>query len=194
MTNSVFIGEALENGKRSLYWRSLKNPMIWGTDIGAAEIVGDKMCSKWTFGPKKCFEVYRVGENRYESSLGGNLLATWYSGKQEYETSKDKVKLTGAELKKLSSQYAVSAGINKLSSSVWIVINHDGGKQDLYWRSLAKPGLSGSWIGSAQIVGDQRCLKWTFGQKKCCDVYRVTEDQYETFYGGMLESFYYRLK
>jgi hypothetical protein len=194
MTNSVFITEVLENGKRILYWRSLQNSMIWGTDIGTAEVVGDKMCSKWTFSPQKCFDIYRVGENKYESYLGENLVAAWYSGQEGYETKKDKVKLTGDALKKLSSQYAVWAGVNKLFNNVWIIIYRDGGKRELYWQSLAKPGVSGSWLGTAQIVGDQRCLKWTFGQKKCYDVYRAGEDQYESWYGGMMESFYYRLK
>jgi len=36
--------------------------MVWGTAIGTAEIVGDKMCSKWTFGPEKCYDNYRVGK------------------------------------------------------------------------------------------------------------------------------------
>jgi len=78
--SALFFGfiEGLKNGKRSLYWRSLKNAMVWSTAIGTAEIVGDKMCSKWTFGPQKCYDNYRVGEDKYESWSGGMIDSPFY--------------------------------------------------------------------------------------------------------------------
>ena len=193
-TNSVYITEALENGKRNLYWRSLKNPIVWGTDIGITKIVSDKVCSKWSFGPETCFDVYRVGEDKYESRVGEHLLATWYKGKREYEPRKDKVKLTGAELKEQESQHAVFGGVNQRSQYVWMILRYGNGKRELYWRSLGKPGLSASWTGAARIVGDQMCTKYTFGPEKCYDIYRIGEDKYESWYGGLIDSSYYRLK
>ena len=193
-TDSSWIIEALENGKRSLYWQSLKNPIVWGTDIGTAEISGDQMCSKWTFGERSCFDFYRVGDDKYESYLGESLVATLYGVQREYETRKDKVKLTGAEIEKLYSQFAVFAGVNKAYSTVWMIRHYDGGKRETYWRSLTTPGLSGSGIGTARIVGDKLCAAGGSGAVKCYDIYRVGENKYESWIGGMIENFYYRLK
>lgn len=192
-SKSVGIIETLENGKRNLYWRRLATSIDWGTDIGTVEIVGDQVCSKWTFGPKSCFDVYRVGENKYESHLGGSLLVTWYRGQREYEPRKDKVKITGAELKETEPQYAVYGGIDHKNNSVWIIERPSSGKRVLYWRSLRKPGFSGSRLGTVEIVGDQGCQTFSWG-RNCYDYYRIGEDKYETWSGGMINSSYYRLK
>ena len=193
-TNWVWIIETLENGKRSVYWRSLANPIVSGTDIGTSKIVGDQLCEKWTFGPERCLDIYRIGEDKYESSLRGNLWSTFYRGQRTYETRKDKVKLTGAELKEEESQYAVVAGVDLIFKSVWIIIRPSSGKRELYWRSLRNPGLSGSRTGTTRIVGDQTCHKWNFGPEKCYDHYRVGKDKYESWLGGSISSVYYRLK
>jgi len=195
-TNGVYITEALENGKRNLYWQNLATPIVRGTDIGTTKIVDDQACSKWSFGPETCFEVYRVGEDKYESLVGDRLLATWYRGQGEYEPRKDKVKLTGAELKEEESQYSIIAGINlnPTRKNVWIMIRPSSGKRELYWRSLRKPGLSMSFTGTTRIVGDQSCTKWTFGPERCYDNYRVGEDKYESWTAGIIDSVYYRLK
>ncbi len=193
-TNSVYITEALENEKRNLYWQSLANPMVRGTDIGTTEIVGDQACSKWSFGPETCFNVYRVDEDKYESMSGESLAATWYRGQTLFQTSKDKVKLTGAELKERESHYGVFAGINQLTQAVWVMVRPDSGKREVYWRSLSKPGLSMSFTGTTRIVGDRSCTKWTFGPERCYDYYRVGEDKYESWSDGAFESVYYRLK
>jgi len=192
--NWVWIVEALENGKRSVYWRSLANPIMWGTDIGATKIVGDQVCSKWTFGPERCLDIYRVGEDKYESKLGGSLFSTWYEGQREYgETKKDKVKLTGAELKERESQYAVFAGINHNSKMVWIIIRPSSGKRELYFRSLRKPGLSMSLTGTARLDGDKVCMKYT-QPEKCYDIYRIGKDKYESWIYEGIDSTQYRLK
>jgi len=193
-TNSVYTTEALGNGKRNLYWQKLAKSIARGTDIGTTKIVGDQACSKWSFGPETCFDVYRVGEDKYQSWVGDRLLATWYKGQTAFEASKDKVKLTGAELKEQESQYAVLAGIDHSSQSVWIIIRPSSGKRELHWRSLSKPGLSMSYTGTTRIVGDQSCTKWTFGQERCFDNYRVGEDKYESWWAGTISSVYYRLK
>jgi hypothetical protein len=191
-SKNVGIIEVLENGDQKLYWR--KSSTIWGTDIGTLEIVGDQMCSKMTFGPKSCFDVYRVGEDKYESYLGEELLVTGYRGQRAYETRKDKVKLTESELKERESQYGVYAGVNQRRGSVHIVIRPSSGKRELYWRSLRKPGLSGAFTGTARIDEDQSCTKWTYGPERCTDFYRIGEDKYEIWIDGSIDSMNYKLK
>jgi hypothetical protein len=193
-TNGVYTTEALKNGKRNLYWQRLGNSLVRGTDIGTTKIVGDQACSKWSFGPETCFDVYRLGEDKYESRVGDRLLATWYRGQTAFEASKDKVKLTGAELKEEESQYAIWAGINHSFQSVWIMIRPSSGKRELYWRSLSNPGLSMSYGGTTRIVGDQQCTKWTFGPERCYDIYRTGEGKGETWFQGSLDSSFYNLK
>jgi len=193
-TNSVYVTEALKNGKRNLYWQSLKNSLLRGTDIGTTKIVDDQACSKWSFSPESCFDVYRVGEDKYESRVGESLLATWYKGQTAYDSSKNKVKLTGAELKEQESQYAVYAGVGHRFPSVWIMIRPSSGKRELYWRSLSNPGFSGWRPGTTRIVGDQPCTKWPFWSERCYDNYRIGENKYENRWGGVIDSVYYRLK
>lgn len=192
--NWVWIVEALENGKRSVYWRSLANPIMWGTDIGSTKIVGDQLCEKWTFGPERCFDIYRVGEDKYESWFDESLFSTWYKGKRKYEAKKDIVKLSEAELKERESQYAVFAGINHRTNSVWIIITPSSGKRELYFRSLGEPGLSMSLTGIARVDGDQVCTKYTRPTEKCYETYRIGEDRFEARLYGGTDSTYYKLK
>jgi hypothetical protein len=192
-TNWVWIVEALENGKRSVYWQSLANTNR-GTDIGSTKIVGDQACEKWSFGPERCFDIYRVGEDKYESWSGGSLSSTWYRGQREYETKKDKVKLTEAECKERESQYNVFAGISHSGNTVWIIITTGSGKRELYFRSLTNPGLSMSLMGTARVDGDQICTKYTRPTEKCYDTYRLGEDKFEARLYGSTDSTYYKLK
>ena len=39
----------------------------WGVRQGTARVDGDRLCTKWTNKSEICDEVYRVGENRYET-------------------------------------------------------------------------------------------------------------------------------
>jgi hypothetical protein len=190
----VSIVKMLEDGKLSLYWRSLANPLVWGTDIGTGKIVGDQSCLKWTFGPETCSDIYRVGEDKYESWSGGTLALTWYRGQIEFETSKDKIKLTGAELKEGENQYGVSAGVDKKNKTVSIVIDYPDGKRELYWQSFMKPGLSGSWTGTRRVVGDKFCHKLTFNPEMCFDVYQIDEDKSEIWSDEGIQVISYRLK
>ncbi len=191
--NWVWIIEALENGKRSVYWRSLANSIVSGTDIGTTKIVGDQFCEKWTFGPEKCFDLYRVDEDKYEFWLRKNLWSTFYTGQRAYETKKDKIKLTEAELKERETKYGVFAGVNQKTNFVWIIIRPSSGKRELYFRSLRKPGLSMSLTGTARLDGDQVCTKYT-RPEKCYDIYRTGKDKYEVWIYGALDSTQFKLK
>jgi hypothetical protein len=192
--NIVSIIENLENGKRSIFLRSLLEPSHWYTGMGTYKIVGDQLCTKWPGLPENCSDIYRVGEDKYESWSGGTLGATWYRGQREYETNKDKVKLTGAELKEEENQYSVSAGVNYKAKWVNIIVDYPDGKRELYWRSLSNPNNSAWWPGTKRIVGDQVCVKMRFGPESCVDIYRINEDQIEVWLGSDLVGTFYRLK
>jgi hypothetical protein len=189
--NSVWIIVSHGNGKRDIFWRSLVKPGLWMTNTGTAWIDGDSACSKWSnpSSRKSCYDVYRVGEDKYESWLQGSLVSTWFRGQTEYKEPKKKVKLTGTEIQRPG----VFAGIGHKSNNVWILWA-EGGKLEVYWRSLAILGFSGSDTTTERIEGDKSCIKWTFGPERCSDIYRIGEEKYESRLNGNLEGTYYKLK
>ena len=130
----VYIVVGHGNGKRDLYWRSLVKPGLWGMDTGNARIDGDYFCSKWS-NPgtrERCSDVYRVGEDKYETWFEGSLRATWFRGQTEYKEPKKKVKLTGAELQELFHEKpGVYAGIGHRNNNVWILWA-EGDKREVY--------------------------------------------------------------
>ena len=194
-SNSVFAIVSHGGGKRDIFWRSLADPVVWGTDVTTSKIVGDQLCSKWTFGPETCYDIYKVGEDKYEAVLKGNLVATWYRGEAgQWGTKKDKTKITGAELQDQFSKYAILAGINYQNNVLWILVHHDFGKRNIYWSSFRKPGLSGSSSGSLKIVDDQYCSKFGTRKERCFDFYRIGEDKYEMWLEGNFRSVAYQLK
>ena len=193
---SVWIIVGHGNGKRDIYWRSLVKPGLWMMNTGNARIDGDYLCSKWSNpgSRERCSDVYRVGEDKYESWSQGSLRATWFRGQTEYKEPKKKVKLTGAELQELFyKEPGVFAGIGHRTKSVWILWC-EGDKREVYWRSLTIPGWSGSDTTTARIDGDKSCMKWTWGPERCFDEYRIDENKYETRLNGNLEDTYYKLR
>ena len=193
---SVWIIVGHGNGKQDIYWRSLVKPGLWMMNTGTARLEGDKICHKWSNpgSQERCYDVYRIGEDKYESWLSGSLVTTWFRGQTEYKEPKKKVKLTGAELQKLFyKKPGVFAGIGHGHKSVWILWC-EGDKREVYWRNLAIPGWSGSDTTFAQLDGDKTCLKWTWGPERCFDEYRIDENTYETRLNGNLEDTYYKLK
>jgi hypothetical protein len=69
---------AYSNGTREVYWNDgIKS----GTDKGTHRIVGDQICVTWqnSFeGKEQCFEVFKIGESKYESWCKGKLAFTYY--------------------------------------------------------------------------------------------------------------------
>lgn len=193
--NTVWIIVNHGNGKRDLFWRSLVKSGLWMTMSGTARVVEDQLCSKWTFGPERCFDAYRIGEDKYESWLSGSLSSTYYGVQRaKGETKEDKVKLTGAELQEQFLTPSLNAGITYRTNSVWILWTYEGGKREVYWQSLSKPGVSGADTTTANVVEDQLCSKWSFGPERCYDIYRTGENTYDGWLHGKLDFTYYRLK
>ena len=66
------------NGTREVYWNDgLKS----GTDKGTHRIEGDQICVTWqnSFeGKEQCFEVFKIGESKYESWSNGKLAFSYY--------------------------------------------------------------------------------------------------------------------
>jgi hypothetical protein len=81
--NSVWIGTALGGGKRHFHWQSLgsKSPRApfpaEGELTGTATIVNDQQCTTG-YAENRCLDIYRVGENKYETWHGETLMTTWY--------------------------------------------------------------------------------------------------------------------
>jgi hypothetical protein len=69
---------AYSNGTREVYWNDgLKS----GTDKGTHRIGGDQICVTWqnSFeGKEQCFDVFKIGESKYESWTNGKLAFTYY--------------------------------------------------------------------------------------------------------------------
>ncbi len=73
-----FMVVAYANGTREVYWNDgLKS----GTDKGKHRIAGDQICVTWqkSFeGKEQCFEVFKIGESKYESWSNGKRAFTYY--------------------------------------------------------------------------------------------------------------------
>ncbi|MFT5730789.1 MAG: hypothetical protein ACI8PB_004979 [Desulforhopalus sp.] len=69
---------AYSNGTREVYWNDgIKS----GTDKGTHRIEGDQICVTWknSFeGKEQCFDVFKIGESKYESLSNGKLAFTYY--------------------------------------------------------------------------------------------------------------------
>lgn len=74
----IYMVVAYSNGTREVYWNDgIKS----GTDKGTHRIVGDQICVTWqnSFkGKEQCFEVFKIGESKYESWSKGKLAFTYY--------------------------------------------------------------------------------------------------------------------
>ncbi|UCH48843.1 MAG: hypothetical protein JSU95_03290 [Betaproteobacteria bacterium] len=76
VNDTVWIGTALGDGKRHIYWRS-HIYMTTGELTGTARIVNDQQCAVG-YAQDRCFDIYRVGSDKYESWSGETLFSTWY--------------------------------------------------------------------------------------------------------------------
>jgi len=81
--NAVWIGTALGGGKRHFHWQSLgsKSPRApfpaEGEITGTATIVNDQQCTRG-YAAERCFDLYRIGKDKYETWDGETLHSTWY--------------------------------------------------------------------------------------------------------------------
>jgi hypothetical protein len=81
--NAVWIGTALGGGKRHFHWQSLgsKSPRApfpaSGELTGTATIVNDQQCTTG-YAEDRCFDIYRIGKDKYETWDGETLNSTWY--------------------------------------------------------------------------------------------------------------------
>ena len=81
--NAVWIGTALGGGKRHFHWQSLgsKTPRApfpaEGELTGTATVVNDQQCAVG-YAEDSCLDLYRVGDNTYESWSGDTLVSTWH--------------------------------------------------------------------------------------------------------------------
>lgn len=69
---------AYANSTRDLYWN---DGVEFGTDSGTHRVVGDQSCVTWknTFGgEERCYDVYRIGVDKYQSWRNGKLEYTYY--------------------------------------------------------------------------------------------------------------------
>lgn len=69
---------AYANGTREVYWNDGVNS---GRDRGSHRIENDQICVTWqnSFeGKEQCFEVFKIGEAKYESVSNGKLVFTYY--------------------------------------------------------------------------------------------------------------------
>ena len=69
---------AYSNGTREVYWN---DGVKSGTDKGTHRIEGDQICVTWqnSFeGKEQCFEVFKIGESKYESWSNGKPAFTYY--------------------------------------------------------------------------------------------------------------------
>lgn len=108
----------------------------------------------------------------------------------------EKTKLTGSDIAKRISTYEVLAGVHKEPGLgfYFMVVAFQNGERDLYWNDGIK---SGTDTGTHRIAGDQICVKWTSsfdGQERCYEVYKIGEDQYESYWQGKLAFTYHKIR
>ncbi len=73
-----FMVVAYQNGTRELYWN---NGVKSGTDTGTHRFEGDQTCVTWkkSFeGKERCYDVYKIGDDKYESYWNGKLEFSYY--------------------------------------------------------------------------------------------------------------------
>ncbi len=65
------------DGKATLNWTTLYNT---GSSEGTWRVKGDKSCKKWDNirdGDERCWTIYKIGENEYQSFAEGSAGAKW---------------------------------------------------------------------------------------------------------------------
>ncbi len=65
------------DGTSTINWTSVSGT---GSDTGIWRVKGDKYCKKWDNiwdGDERCWTIYKIGDNKYQSFTGGSGGATW---------------------------------------------------------------------------------------------------------------------
>jgi len=69
---------AFQDGNRDLYWN---DGLKTGTDTGTHRYVGDQICVTWKTsfeGQERCYDVFNVGDDKYESYRDGKLEFSYH--------------------------------------------------------------------------------------------------------------------
>jgi len=83
LKNVIWIGTALGGGKWHFHWQSLgsESPRApfpgFGELTGTATVVNDQKCTTG-YAENRCFDIYRIGKDKYETWDGESLHSTWY--------------------------------------------------------------------------------------------------------------------
>jgi hypothetical protein len=62
------------DGTRTSDWRSPTNS---GTGAGTADVEGDRLCTTWG-SSRTCYDVYKVGDNKFQAYVGDTLFTVYY--------------------------------------------------------------------------------------------------------------------
>ena len=106
----------------------------------------------------------------------------------------EKLKLTGAELTAITSRYRVSAGISHATNANWMIVGYANGTLDLYWNDGIRFDTDN---GTHRVQGNQSCVTWKKsdgGEERCYDVYRIGDNNYESWRNGKLEHTSYKIR
>jgi hypothetical protein len=93
-----------------------------------------------------------------------------------------RIKLTGAELRRFATTYAVYAGVNHENDCAFMLAVYPGGARELFWTCAFRSGASGP--GTAHVTWDEVCTqyKWLYaGEPNCWQYYRIAPDKYEAW-------------
>ena len=126
------------------------------------------------------------------------LFYLWCHSFQGQDSKKNRVKLTGEQIKQINAEYAVYAGVNKANGCAWLLISYEGGTRFTYWHW--RSGQSGSSQGTFRTVGDKGCKKAEFSpDEQSSETYEIGEDKFELWLEGPADKFnfagtYYRLR
>ncbi len=72
-----FTIQHLPGGRMTINWHADANS---GSDTGIWRVKGDKSCTKWEKildGVERCWTIYKIGDNQYQSVREGSLGAKW---------------------------------------------------------------------------------------------------------------------
>ena len=75
---SYWIVVNFANGTRDVYWN---NGHASGRDTGTHQVRGDQICVTYRTiygGKERCYDVYSLGDNKYESRRNGELAGTYF--------------------------------------------------------------------------------------------------------------------
>jgi class 3 adenylate cyclase len=141
-------------------------------------------------------EVLRLAEGYVGVTPLGPMSVKGLSAPIEvYEVTGARVKLTGAELRRFATTYAVYAGVNHENDCAFMLAVYPGGARELFWTCAFRSGASGP--GTAHVTWDEVCTqyKWLYaGEPNCWQYYRIGPDKYESWREGKHVATFTKLK